>query len=72
MESRFRTGVTLAMFALVVFTIVVMSFITSSLGSVFSDAETLAGGYHVRVDASFTNPVTSFTEQLDRRGRDRA
>ena len=65
LESRFRTGVTLAMFALVVFTIVVMSFITSSLGSVFSDAETLAGGYQVRVDSSFTNPLTSFADRVD-------
>ena len=57
MEHRFRTGVTLAMFALVVFTIVVMSFITGSMSTIYSDAATLAGGYHVRVDSSAANPV---------------
>lgn len=65
MEHRFRTGVTLAMFALVVFTIVVMAFITGALSAVFQDAEKLAGGFHVRADTSAANPVSEFAAQLD-------
>lgn len=64
MEHRFRTGVTLAMFALVVFTIVIMAFITGALGSLFSDEETIAGGFHVRADVSPANPIEDFAGQL--------
>ena len=45
MSSRFRTGLTLAMFALVIFTLVVMSVLTHSLAASFSDPETMAGGW---------------------------
>jgi putative ABC transport system permease protein len=65
MEHRFRTGVTLAMFALVIFTIVIMAFITGALGGLFSNAETIAGGFHVRADVSAANPVEDFAGQLD-------
>ncbi len=57
MQSRFRTGMTLAMFSLVVFTLVVMSFITAALGQVFSDEEALSGGYEVRATSGLLNPI---------------
>ena len=57
LKNRFRTGITLAMFSLVVFTLVVMAFITNSMGEVFSDTETVSGGYQIRADTSYTNPI---------------
>ena len=57
MQSRFRTGMTLAMFSLVVFTIVTMSFITAAFGSIFSDTDRLSGGFDVRADAGYAVPI---------------
>ena len=56
-QNRFRTGVTLAMFSLVVFTLVVMSFILTAISSVYGDTSRLAGGYDVRVSVSPANPL---------------
>jgi putative ABC transport system permease protein len=57
MQSRFRTGMTLAMFSLVVFTIVTMSFITKSVGTIYEDTRRLSGGFDVRADAGYTAPI---------------
>src|SRR5215216_1319985 len=43
LQSRFRTGMTLAMFSLIVFTIVTMSFITAAFGSIFEATDRLSG-----------------------------
>ena len=48
LRSRFRTGVTLAMFMLVVFTLVVGATITGSFMRSFDDIETFGGGFDVR------------------------
>jgi putative ABC transport system permease protein len=61
MQSRFRTGMTLAMFSLVVFTIVTMSFITAAFGSIFSDTDRLSGGFDVRADAGYAVPIDDMT-----------
>ncbi len=57
MQNRFRTGITLAMFSLIVFTLVVMAFITNSMGMVFEDTDTISGGYDIRANTSYTNPI---------------
>ncbi len=57
MRNRFRTGMTLAMFSLVVFTLVVMSFILTAIGSVFDDTERLSGGFDIRTTVSASNPI---------------
>jgi putative ABC transport system permease protein len=64
MASRFRTGMTLAMFSLVVFTLVVMSFIINGNRQVFSNEEALSGGYQVRAQTSVLNPVGDLRAQL--------
>jgi putative ABC transport system permease protein len=64
MQSRFRTGMTLAMFSLVVFTIVTMSFITAAFGSIFSDTDRLSGGFDVRADAGYAVPIEDMDEAL--------
>ncbi len=58
MSSKFRTGLTLAMFALVIFTMMVMSVLTESFSTSFSnDPETVAGGWDVRGDVSLSTPI---------------
>jgi len=64
MQNRFRTGITLAMFSLVVFTLVVMAFIINSIGGVFEDTETLSGGFHIRADTSYANPIPDIRTAL--------
>jgi putative ABC transport system permease protein len=57
MQNRFRTGVTLALFSLVVFTLVVMAFITAAISSVFNDTDRLSGGFDLRSTVGYANPV---------------
>jgi putative ABC transport system permease protein len=71
MQSRFRTGMTLAMFSLVVFTIVTMSFITAAFGSIFEDTDRLSGGFDVRADAGYAAPIPDMNEAMkDKKGVD--
>ncbi|HEY6581530.1 MAG TPA: FtsX-like permease family protein, partial [Rubrobacter sp.] len=71
MQSRFRTGMTLAMFSLVVFTIVTMSFINAAFSSIFDDTDRLSGGFDVRADAGYAAPVSDMNEALkDKKGID--
>jgi putative ABC transport system permease protein len=65
LHNRFRTGNILAMFSLVVFTLVVMAFITSNIGGVFSDVESVSGGYQIRADTSYTNPIPDIWKALE-------
>jgi putative ABC transport system permease protein len=65
-QNRFRTGVTLAMFSLVVFTLVVMSFILTALASVYNDTGHLSGGYDVRVSVNPANPIPDLGAALAR------
>jgi len=64
MQSRFRTGMTLAMFSLIVFTIVTMSFINAAFGSIFDDTDRLSGGFDVRADAGYAAPIPDMNEAL--------
>ncbi|MBI4338083.1 MAG: FtsX-like permease family protein [Chloroflexi bacterium] len=57
MQSRFRTGVTLAMFSLVVFTLMVMAFILYAIAGLFEDPERLSGGFHIRAATGYANPI---------------
>jgi putative ABC transport system permease protein len=71
MQSRFRTGMTLAMFSLVVFTIVTMSFINAAFGSIFDDTDRLSGGFEVRADAGYAAPIPDMNAALkDKKGLD--
>ena len=57
LRNRFRTGVTLAMFTLVVFTLVTMSTIINSVNGVFDDKQAFSGGYDVRVTTAPISPI---------------
>ena len=47
LRNRFRTGLSVAMFGVVVFSIIVMSVLTSSFGRLFDDQDRIAGSYDV-------------------------
>jgi len=58
MSTKFRTGLTLAMFALVIFTLMVMSVLTESVSaSVSGDLETVVGGWDIESDVNFNTPI---------------
>ena len=64
MQNRLRTGMTLAMFSLIVFTLTVMGFIISGTDAVLEDSEGLSGGYHVRARVNPSNPIADIREAL--------
>ena len=64
MQNRFRTGMALAMFSLIVFALVVMSFMNHSFNKLFENTEQLTGGYHIRADTSYTNPIPDIRTDL--------
>ena len=68
MHSRFRTGVTLAMFSLVVFTLVVMAFILHAMASVYEDPERLSGGFQIRATTSYANPIQDIRGDIVKTG----
>ncbi len=57
MQNRLRTGITLAMFSLIVFTLVMMGYIIEANMSIWEDSERLSGGYQVRAYANPINPI---------------
>jgi putative ABC transport system permease protein len=61
LTNRFRTGVTLAMFTLVVFTLVVGGTVTNAFTQAFNDDELFNGGFEIRASTVQVNPI----EDLD-------
>ncbi len=64
MKNRLRTGLTLAMFSLVIFTIVFMSVVIGANTAVLSDSESFAGGYDVQASVSYLNPIPDIRKAL--------
>jgi putative ABC transport system permease protein len=64
LASKFRTGMTLAMFSLVVFTLIVMSVIIGAIGAAFDDTRGFSGGFDVAATVSPANPVDGFLGKL--------
>ena len=70
LQNRFRTGMTLAMFGLIVFTLVAMSIVISSQTSVFKDTARLTGGFDIRASAgNILNPVTDLRTLIQQKDR---
>ena len=57
LTNRFRTGVTLSMFTLVVFTLVVGGTVTTAFTNAFNDKELFGGGFDIRASAVQINPI---------------
>ena len=64
-QSLFRTGMTLAMFMLVVFTLTAMNFIQAAMGAAFGDTQKLSGGYEIQGNAGYADPVPRMKAALE-------
>jgi putative ABC transport system permease protein len=64
-QSLFRTGMTLAMFMLVVFTLTAMNFVQAAMGAAFGDTQELSGGYEVQGNAGYAAPIPDMKAALE-------
>jgi putative ABC transport system permease protein len=63
-QSLFRTGMTLAMFMLVVFTLTAMNFIQAAMSAAFGDTQELSGGFEIRADSGYADPIPDMEAAL--------
>jgi putative ABC transport system permease protein len=68
MKNRLRTGLTLAMFSLVIFTIVFMSVVIGANTAVLSDSDSFAGGYDIMANVSYINPIADIQQEMADKG----
>ena len=64
MSSKFRTGLTLAMFALVIFTLIVMSILTAVFDVSTADQEQVTGNWDLQGGVNFTTPITDIRQAI--------
>ena len=57
MSAKFRTGLTLSMFALVIFTLIFMSIITEAFSTSGDSITTATGGWDVEATLHFSTPI---------------
>jgi ABC-type lipoprotein release transport system permease subunit len=67
LSSRFRTGMTIAMFSLIVFSITTFSVINANFAALFSTAEA-RGGWDIQAISNRNNPVEDLRAELKREG----
>lgn len=65
MSAKFRTGLTLAMFALVIFTLIVMSILTEAFGGSNEQIEAATGGWDIRTNANLRNPIDDLPAAIE-------
>ena len=65
MAAKFRTGLTLAMFALVIFTMMVMSILTEAFSSTTVDAASFVGGWDISATVNPTTPIADLREAIE-------
>ena len=65
LTNRFRTGVTLSMFTLVVFTLVVGGTVTTAFTQAFDDVQLFSGGFDIRASTVQVNPVDDLGAAID-------
>ncbi len=64
MASRFRTGMAMAMFALIIFTLIYMSAMIASIRGLLDDTDRVTGSFHIRADVSYNNPIDDINAAL--------
>jgi ABC-type lipoprotein release transport system permease subunit len=69
LTSRFRTGMTMAMIGLIMFSLVMMATINSNFAALFLNEDT-KGGYDIVLDINRNNLVTNIDESLSGAGVD--
>jgi putative ABC transport system permease protein len=73
MSAKFRTGLTLAIFALVIFTLVVMSVLTEGFSaSITDDLDTVVGEWDIVATLNFNTPIENMREAVEAEPRLRA
>jgi len=65
MSAKFRTGLTLAMFALVIFTLIVMSILTEAFSAAVGDSERVAGGWDIQASVNSSTPIDDIRRAID-------
>ncbi|MCH8186798.1 MAG: ABC transporter permease, partial [Chloroflexi bacterium] len=65
MSNKFRTGLTLAMFSLVIFSLMVISILSETFGTQFAEAETITGGWHIDAQVNPRTPVEDIRRNID-------
>ncbi len=65
MSAKFRTGLTLAMFALVIFTLIVMSILTNVFDVSSVDQEKVTGGWDIEGTLNFSTPIENMHQAID-------
>ena len=66
LRSLFRTGVTFAMFTLVVFTLVTGATATNAFTNAFNDLKAFGGGFDIRATTAPASPITDMRAALQR------
>ncbi len=64
LNSRLRTGLTLAMLALVIFTLIVMSSLTTAFSAALEDVDSVTGGWDITGVVSYNNPIEDIESEL--------
>ena len=65
MSAKFRTGLTLAMFGLVIFTLIVMSVLSDAFGNTLADTDSVTGHWDVEMQVNPSNPINDIEGSLD-------
>ena len=65
MSARFRTGLTLSMFALVIFTMIVMSILTEAFGTTSADDASIVGGWDIGARVNPNTPISDFQQAVE-------
>ncbi len=61
---RFRTGLTIGMFAVVVFSVIFMATFFRVNEAIFENTDALTGGFDLRTESSRTNPVSDLAKAI--------
>ena len=65
MSNKFRTGLTLAMFALVIFSLTVMSTLSETFGTQFAETEVITGGWHIDAHVNPRTPIEDIRRDIE-------
>lgn len=68
MRTRFRTGMALAMFSLIIFTMTFMAAMMNSFSALYDDIPRVSGGFDVQGLTGYANPVTDVAGTLATQG----
>lgn len=69
MRNRFRTGMALAMFSLIIFTMVFMGILLPAFFTIYNNVDRLSGGFDIQATTGYANPVNNISKALDKKGK---